>query len=556
MLSSISIEGGSLQEVFSASTNEYTIDLNAFATSLNIDLSSEEGASISAILSTDPDTTEDDIQIPIVNSKLDVAIEQASTLTLVISKNNRRSATYTFNINRVEPSTSSLTQIWGVDQYNLEGYELTFGDTIDMTNNGSRIAIGIPEYSATDSNGNEIYGSGAVLILELEENGEWNTTFLESPHALEEEDFFGNAVAIQGNMLAIGATGEDGSAESTLESPNNDLNNSGAVFIYLYNENTETWVPSHYIKSVTTLSANSQLGIALDLWFNNEESAEIAITSISSSDSTEGVRRRSLEVLKRNIIEATDDAEASDTFEVLNSTFSETFFYTHNRALELSENYLVIGDSNYDSADGDSNAGRILIYQRLQDGTFSTNATIFSSNTERTYMGSSVAIDGHRIATGISGLGNGEVQIYTRTTNNNGQLDPWELSETITAPNGNGEDDFGYSVDLRKNTLLVGARDNNGGPETTLESILDPTASDFIESAGAVYVFQKNVSSDDLPSTWEVKAYIKAPDASEFDDFGSSVKIAPNGTIAASAPYGESYLADENDETGAVYVYR
>ena len=552
MLSSISIEGGSLQEVFSASSNEYTIDLNAFATSLNIDLSPEEGASISAVLSTDPDTTEDDIQIPIVNNKLDVAIEQASTLTLVISKNNRRSATYTFNINRAEPSTSSLTQIWGVDQYNLEGSDLLFGYSLDMTNNGSRIAIGIPYYNGVDADGNEIDASGAALILELEENGEWNTTFLESPHALEAYDFFGAGIAIQGNILAIGAFGEDGNAESTLEAPNSEMENTGAVFIYQYNEETGIWSPSHYIKAAATLEANNQFGAGVDIWFEEEDSVEIAISSVADV---------SAEVFKRKVVEPTSETEASDRFETLGTIFSETTFSIHDNAIELSEHYLVIGDRLYnEDLDADSdlefNLGRVLIFPRLEDGTFSTNATILSSTTENAEMGISVAIDGHRIATGIPGLGNGEVQIYTRTTNNNDQLDPWELSETIRAPNGSGEDDFGNSVDLRKNTLLVGARDNNGGPETTLESILDPTASDFIESSGAVYAFQKSISSDDLSSTWEVKAYIKAPDASEFDHFGSSIKIAPNGTIAASATYGESYLADENDETGAVYIYQ
>ena len=550
MLTDISIEGGSLQEVFSASTNEYTIDLNAFATSLNINLSPEEGASISAILSTDPDTTEDDIQIPITNNQLDITIEQTSTLTLSISKNNR-SSTYTFTVNIAE--ASSLTQIWGVDEFPLEGQDLSFGYSIDMTNNGSRIAIGIPYYSGTDAEGNEIYASGAALILELNNNNEWDTTFLESPYPIE-EDYFGTSIAVEGNMLAIGIPGEDGNAESSLESPNSDSEDSGAVIIYLYNKSTGTWSPSHYIKAATSLEEYNEFGYAVDLWFEDENSAEIAITSGAYS---------SVEVFKRNVISATADTEASDTFETFGTPFSDIYSYLNDNALELSENYLVIGDWRYATdLEGDSTTethiGRILIYPRLENGAFSTTATIFSANTEGVHMGRSIAIDGNRVAAGIPRLGNGEVRIYKQTSDTNSdQPGTWELDETITAPNGDGDgrDQFGYSVDLHRNILLVGAINNDGNSETTLESVLDPTASDFIDSSGAVYAFQKTTSSD-ATSTWEAKAFIKAPDASNDDDFGISVKIAPNGTIAASARFGESYLADPNDETGAVYVYR
>jgi hypothetical protein len=72
-----------------------------------------------------------------------------------------------------------------------------------------------------------------------------------------------------------------------------------------------------------------------------------------------------------------------------------------------------------------------------------------------------------------------------------------------------------------------------------------------------VYVFVRSAGR------WTQHAYLKAPNADEFDQFGSGVALSADGATLAVAANGEdsgsSIDGDQNDnslrDSGAVYVY-
>ena len=54
---------------------------------------------------------------------------------------------------------------------------------------------------------------------------------------------------------------------------------------------------------------------------------------------------------------------------------------------------------------------------------------------------------------------------------------------------------------------------------------------------------------------WRQDAYIKAPDASEYDLFGSSVALSGSGRLLAVAAMGRDGRRDAVRDSGAVYLF-
>ncbi len=156
----------------------------------------------------------------------------------------------------------------------------------------------------------------------------------------------------------------------------------------------------------------------------------------------------------------------------------------------------------------------------------------------------------------------GEVFIFTRS---NGE---WRQQATvkprvITDAEGNtAANQFGYSVSLSSNgdTLVVGAPDERSAATGDNGNQNDS----FIFAAGSAYVF---VRAD---GQWQEQAYLKASNAGQFHQFGSSVAISADGSTIVVGALGESSLAAgvmgspssaevvqdfANDKAGAAYVF-
>ena len=140
----------------------------------------------------------------------------------------------------------------------------------------------------------------------------------------------------------------------------------------------------------------------------------------------------------------------------------------------------------------------------------------------------------------ITGTTVGVVYVYVR----NGNI--WTLQDYFRSPNAQRDDAFGGNLDISDdgNTLAVSSRD--------LSDTLTP-------NAGAVHVFTRTLNS------WSHKAYLKASNADEGDQFGGSISISADGsTLAVGAPREDSDAAgingDQSDNSvfgqdGAVYVF-
>ncbi len=149
------------------------------------------------------------------------------------------------------------------------------------------------------------------------------------------------------------------------------------------------------------------------------------------------------------------------------------------------------------------------------------------------FFGWSVAVSGDTAVVGAwgeeaGGSNAGAAFVYQR---NAGGVDNWGEVKKLTASDAQSGDNFGVSVAISGDTVVVGAENEDAG------------ATD----AGAAYVFQRNAGGAD---NWgEVKKLI-ASDAQFLDQFGDSVAVSGDTTVV-----GAGNESARGSFAGAAYVF-
>jgi hypothetical protein len=150
-------------------------------------------------------------------------------------------------------------------------------------------------------------------------------------------------------------------------------------------------------------------------------------------------------------------------------------------------------------------------------------------------FGSSVAIDGDTLVVGAKfedgtddGFENNSGAAYVFVKNNG----VWVQQALLKASNVGNGDNFGYSVDISGNTIVVGARDASG---STMRS-------------GLAYVFTRN------STTWSEQAILEASNPGLFDRFGIAVAI-DGDTIVVGASEEDGDDSGTQDKAGAAYIF-
>jgi hypothetical protein len=165
----------------------------------------------------------------------------------------------------------------------------------------------------------------------------------------------------------------------------------------------------------------------------------------------------------------------------------------------------------------------------IRDFTIGQEAKLFDeSGSANERFGDSVAISGNTMAIGvpfdtITHTEQGSVRIYVRT----GTV--WSLQATLTAQVPVTNANFGISVDIAGNTLVIGANNDT-------DSIGNPV--------GAAYVFTRS------GTVWAQESKISGALSAGNHKFGSVVKIN-GGRIAVSDPWADHTYSSQ----GGVFVY-
>ena len=137
-----------------------------------------------------------------------------------------------------------------------------FGQTIQLSGDGKTLAVGAQNESSSssgidgDESDNGAAGAGAVFVFTLDESGWAQQAYIKSSNP-ETEDRFGSglSVADDGNLLVVGAWGEDSSLNGIGgDGSDNGAENSGAA--YLFERSDTTWAQTEYFKASNTGSGD------------------------------------------------------------------------------------------------------------------------------------------------------------------------------------------------------------------------------------------------------------------------------------------------------------
>ena len=153
------------------------------------------------------------------------------------------------------------------------------------------------------------------------------------------------------------------------------------------------------------------------------------------------------------------------------------------------------------------------------------------------YFGMSVSIDGDTMVIGAyydddKGDNSGSAYVYTRVTA--GDLtSTWTQVAKLTATDGAVNDEFGYSVSIDGDTMVIGAEGDD----------------DKGSSSGSAYVFTRDTPGD-ITSDWTQVAKLTAGDGAASDNFGLSVSI--DGDTMVIGAYADD---DKGSNSGSAYVF-
>jgi hypothetical protein len=478
-----------------------------------------------------------------------------------------------------------------IGYFKAETSEAGFGSNVAMNTDGDTLAV------------NAVAG-----VYVFRHNGVgWYQQALLTGSNTETGDAFGATVAIDagGNILAVGAPGEDSNATGVNgDEIDNSATDAGAV--YVFRVEGASWRQQAYIKASNTgagdvfgeqlaLSADGETlaiaapredsratGINGDQYDDdggtcNGESGAVYVFRVGDSGWSQQayVKASNTGIGEIERIDPVISCADGDYFGSVVALSADGDTLAVGAPLEDGLSTGVNGDQSNDG-DINTNSGAAYVF-RFDGNSWSQQAYIKPSAPSSGYFfGGPVALDaaGNVLAVGAtddynSAAGSvneppvalntqipGSGAVYLLRFDGNF----WSHDAYFKASNAEKYDLFGFNIALSAdgNTLAASAADEDGNARGIGGDESDNSA----ELSGAVYVFQFD------GNTWEQPVYIKASNTDARDRFGAGfrqgVSLSADGAIMAVGAPGEDSAAtgiggDQNDNTaedsGAVYIY-
>ena len=492
------------------------------------------------------------------------------------------------------------------------------GSSIALSRDGNTMAIGAPYENGGskgingDQSDNSIYGSGAVYVFTRRGDSWVQQAYLKASNPGQSDHFGGNvALSADGNTLAVSAFWES-SAATGINGDQNDTSIPQAGAAYVFTRTGNTWSQQAYIKASNTGRASTggndwgdgdQFGFSLAL---SGDGNTLAVGAISEDSRASSINNTPFEK---------DDSAATSgavyVFTRTGSTWSQQAYiktssmqagniFGYSVALSADGNDLVASSFDERSTNRDINGipnsfgggvGALFVFRR-DGGTWRQVAYVKGSKSESSdQLGYAVAIsdDGNTIAAGAgdedcltSGINppgcdndsppRGQANIWVGAAYvfvRNGGI--WTEQAFIKASNAEPYSSFGVKLALSAdgNTLAVGAYLEDSGDKGVQGPELRPfltvpvldawrDSENRADESGAVYYYTRT------GATWTQRAYVKASNADQGDEFGSSIALSGDGKTMVVGAHGEDSATKGIDgnqadnsapEAGAAYVF-
>jgi FG-GAP repeat len=326
------------------------------------------------------------------------------------------------------------------------------------------------------------------------------------------DDLFGMSVSLAGDLAVVGAHLDDDGA-----------GNSGSAYIFDLSSGT----PELAILSIDNPgpASNDEFGRAVSL-------AGTRLLVGANGDNTGSSSAGSAYVFE---LSSGNPGNPAITINNPSPSSNEEF----GGSVALSGPVAVIGSSRDDK--GSSNAGGVAVFD-LNSGSAQQPLLLIDNPapTINDYFGSSVAVSGSMVAIAAIQDDQGATNAGTVYIYNTNSSVPGVPLFAIPNPSPQSQDEFGNSLAISGNTLVVGASRNNTGAD----------------DAGSVYVFDLASSTPGVPIH-----VIDNPDFAIGDWFGYSVSLSGDRLLVgaprddAGAPNaGSAYVFDLGSPTPTIPV--
>ena len=443
--------------------------------------------------------------------------------------------------NSVGSSKPSLTSSDGTD----DDY---FGSSVAVS--GDSVVVG----ATFDNDGGSDSGSAYVFTRS---GTSWTQQSKLTANDATEEDRFGCSVAISDDSIVIGAYQDDDNGS-----------NSGSAYVFTRNDSSwsqqakltaEDGAEDDYFGSFVAISGESLL---VGAPFDDDEGSESGSVHVFERNGTSWAAQDKLTTDNTNrsfvvvppvaisddlvVVGVRNDSDGGQfsgsayVFTRADSTWSQQAKLTADDAVAgdefgsdvaISGDYVVVGAPEDDDDDREfvqNRLGSAYIFTRV-NSSWSQQAKITASDVARSdRFGSYVAISGDSVVVGVplddhdAGANSGSAYVFTRSGIS------WPQEAKLTASDAAPGDEFGASVAISAETIVVGATgDDDDG-----------------SGSGSAYIFTRDGLS------WSQQAKLTAADAAAGDGFGRSAAISED-TVVVGAPFSD----DAGSRSGSAYVF-
>src|ERR1700686_3289294 len=386
-----------------------------------------------------------------------------------------------------------------VDPLFTQTKKLTASDAVandrfgySVATNGDTVVVG-----AYGKNSN----TGAAYIFEGNQGGakNWGQVKILTPSDAAANDRFGWSVAIDVDTVVVGALVKD--------------SNRGAAYIFERNQGgTENW---GQVKKLTASDAagGDLLGSSVSI-----KADTVVVGAYGSVPSADYISTGAAYIVERN----QGGAENWGQVKKLTASDGAANYAYFGYSASINGDTVVVGAYG-------KNPGTAYIFERNHGGAENWGQgkrLTASDGVGGDQFGISVAINKDTLAVGAN-HGNrgtsGAVYIFER--NQNG-VENWGQVKELTASDANLLDEFGISVAINGDTLVVGAWAIN------------------LATGGAAYIFERNQNGVE---GWGEVQKLTASDVAAHDQFGSSVGIDGDTVVVGAV--------GKNSNTGAAYAF-
>lgn len=328
--------------------------------------------------------------------------------------------------------------------------------------------------------------TGSVYIFERDISGAWNQVEELTPGDSESGDLFGTNIALQDDLALISANGDDENSED-----------AGAAYIF-ERDASGAWAQLQKL-TADDASENRQFGRSVAL------NGDVALV---------GNRAEAAYFFERE-----SSGDWAQVAKVNAHDLGDKNYF--GRAVALGDDLALIGASGaYLDPTGD--AGAAYIFERDTSGAW-TEIQKFGADdaAEDDAFGTAVSLSGDVALIGASGAegsvaNSGAAYVFERDAN-----DEWTQAQKLSAGDGADGDLFGISVVLSGDLALVGS------------------------GAEAAYLFERDGSG-----TWSQAQKFAADDATDGDMFGNAVSLS-----GVRALIGAYYDDDSGEKSGSAYLF-